>query len=346
MAEPMEIVDVDLEKAALGGEPAERAARVDEGSETDADVDRMALLGGEPAERASGVDEGDGTERKDLWLPKAELYCEDKHQRNKNANRNLPSTHGLPLKGEWTVYPSGETTDSRTEIELEGCKGGASEGVSIDVAAIECCQQLGTVDGDPGREDERRDALNELTQLLTQTAEPYVKSGGDIPHVYLRGTRMRLGNANGPGSQTDGPRGQSDMSKGQADRPRGWTDTLSMSDSAETAVISHGERVSTYLGVRDAKCPVQEMDGAGDVNMYLPLDAPIEVPSRMFAFGQVEGADEVIAPSFECEGTGDGDGDRDGDDGGVGGTMSGSGIHSIQVNAVLLAGDSQHMHQS
>ena len=54
-------------------------------TETDADVNRTALLGGELAERACGVDEGDGTEHKDLRLPKAELYCEERHQRNRNA---------------------------------------------------------------------------------------------------------------------------------------------------------------------------------------------------------------------------------------------------------------------
>ena len=228
-----------------------------------ADVDRTAMLGKDLATVACGVDEGNETERNKLQLQQTNLFCEKADQRNKNTNRNLPSAHGLPLEGEWTVYPSGKTTNSRMEIELEGCEGGASEGVSIDVAAAECCQQLGTVDGDPGREDECRDALNELTQLLMQTAEPYVESGSDIPHMYLRGTQMRPGNANGPGSQTDGPRGQSDVLKGQVDHPRGWTDTLSMSNSAETAVISHGERVSTYLGVRDAKSPVHEMDGAG-----------------------------------------------------------------------------------
>ena len=228
-----------------------------------ADVDRTVTLGKDLATVACGVDEGNKTERNKLRLQQTNLFCEKANQCNKNANRNLPSAHGLPLEGEWTVYPSGETTDSRTEIELEGCEGGASEGVSVDVAAAECCQQLGTVDSDPGREDEHRDALNELMQLLTQTAKLYVESGGDIPRVYLRGTRMWPGNANGPGSQMDGPRGQSDVLKGQADRPRGWTDTLSISNSAETAVISHGERVSTDLGVRDAKRPVHETDGAG-----------------------------------------------------------------------------------
>ena len=85
---------------------------------------------------------------------------------------------------------------------------------------------------------------------------------------------------------------------------------------------------------------------AGDGDIYVPWNMPVEVPSRTFVFGQVEGADEAIAPSFECEGAGDGDGDQDRDDGGVGGTTSGGGVHSIRVNAALLAGDSQHMHQS
>ena len=52
--------DADVNRTALlGGEPAKRASRVDEGGRKVVDVNRTALLGGEPAERASGVDEGD-----------------------------------------------------------------------------------------------------------------------------------------------------------------------------------------------------------------------------------------------------------------------------------------------
>ena len=83
--------------------------------------------------------------------------------------------------------------------------------------------------------------------------------------------------------------------------------------------------------------------------MYVPLNAPIEALGTMnqtFAFGEVKSGEEAIAPSFECEGAGDGDGDQNRDDSSVGGTTSGGGIHSIQVNAALLAGDSQHMCQS
>ena len=79
----------------------------------DADVNRMALLGGEPVERASGVDEGDGMEcEPQTRLPKTELFCEETHQRNGNAEDNIPIANRLPLEGEWTVYPSGEMKNS------------------------------------------------------------------------------------------------------------------------------------------------------------------------------------------------------------------------------------------
>ena len=260
MAEPMEIADVDLEKAALGGEPAERAARVDEGGETDTDVDRMALLGGEPAERASGVDEGDGTERKDLWLPKAELYCEDKHQHNENASENLPSAYKLPLEGEWTGYASGEArdpegdanaSDAATEradcphesrettdangVESEGCREGMSGSASVDEA-----------DGSIGQGVEPAGMPNE-------SEDP---DGGGIPCVCLGGTRMRPGDMDSPGRGTD-------MSWNQADDPRVWTDTLNVSDRAETDGISHRDDTGTYLTTRGAKRDVRETDGIG-----------------------------------------------------------------------------------
>ena len=62
-----EIVDIDG-KAALCGELAERASRVDEGSETDVDVYRTPTLGREPAARDCGVDEGDGMEHEGTQL--------------------------------------------------------------------------------------------------------------------------------------------------------------------------------------------------------------------------------------------------------------------------------------
>ena len=78
----------------------------------------------------------------------------------------------------------------------------------------------------------------------------------------------------------------------------------------------------------------------------------MEALGRTFKFGQVEGGDEVIAPSVEgkraCDGNGNQNSD-DGDDGGdgdKGGTMSGGSIDSMQVKAALLAADNQYMHQN
>ena len=114
------------------------------------------------------------------------------------------------------------------------------------------------MDGDPGREDERRDALNELTQLLTQTAKPYVESGSDILHVRLGGTQMRMGDANGP-------RGQMDWSDDQTDELRGQTYVLNQSNNTEMAGISHGDGAGTYLGAGDAKREPDEPDGCGNL---------------------------------------------------------------------------------
>ncbi|KIM55812.1 hypothetical protein SCLCIDRAFT_30073 [Scleroderma citrinum Foug A] len=223
-----------------------------------ADVDRTALLGGKLAERACGVDEGNGTERKDLWLPKAELYCEDKHQHNENASENLPSTYKLPLKGEWTGYASGEArdtegdanaSDAATErvdcpcesrvtadtngVESEGRREGMSGSASVDEA-----------DGSIGRGVEPAGMPNELED----------PDGGGIPCVCLGGMQMWPGDMDGPGHRTD-------MSWNQADDPRVWTDTLNMSDRAETDGISHRDDTGTYLTTQGMKHDVREMDG-------------------------------------------------------------------------------------
>ena len=232
------------------------------------DVDRTALLGGKLAERACGVDEGDGMEHKDLQLPKAELYCEDKHQHNENTNENLPSTYKLPLKGEWTGYVSGEVrdpegdanaSDAATEradcprksrettdangVELEGHREGMSGSASVDEA-----------DGGIGRGVEPAGMPNESEMLITTSIESEDPDGGDILCICLRGTWMRPGDTNGPGSQTD-------WLEGQADVLRGWTDTLMVSNNAVTTGLSHCDDVSTYLGAGGVKCSIWETDG-------------------------------------------------------------------------------------
>ena len=116
LAKPTEIADINLEKAALGGEPVERASGVEKGGETGVDIDRMAMLGTDPAERACTVDEGAEMECKGTQLQQTTFYCEESRQRNGNANEDIPSIQKLPLKGEWTVlYVNGELLTTTVE---------------------------------------------------------------------------------------------------------------------------------------------------------------------------------------------------------------------------------------
>ena len=143
--------------------------------ETDADIDRTPTLGRELAMRDCGVDKGDGMERKDLQLPKAELYCEERRQRSGNANENVPSAYGVLLEGEWAVCASGES----------GCESGTSGSESIDEAA-----------GEAGRGIGPADTPSESKTLITVSIELKSPDGGEIPRVCLGGTSCHVGDVN------------------------------------------------------------------------------------------------------------------------------------------------------
>ena len=139
----------------------------------DADVDRMTLLGGELAEKVCGVDKGDRMEHKSKSrLQQTKLLCKKDNQCSGNANRDLPIANGLPLEGEWSVYASGESRDSKgdtstsnavvehadgsdgqtklisvKDLESESCESGMVKREHVDTAetavlmpAAECCQ--------------------------------------------------------------------------------------------------------------------------------------------------------------------------------------------------------------
>ena len=61
----------------------------------------------------------------------------------------------------------------------------------------------------------------------------------------------------------DTSKGQTDESKGPADGLSGWTDTLTVSDSAGSARISHSNDPDMYLGPGDVKHVIHEADGVG-----------------------------------------------------------------------------------
>ena len=112
------------------------------------DINRKAMLGREPAGMVHRVDKGSEEHESQSRLQQTEFYCKE-DQCNTNANRDVPVANGLPLKGEWTAYPSGKTTDLKG-VELEGHKGGTDE----------------------------------LTELLMMSVELYVKDSSDIPRRH------------------------------------------------------------------------------------------------------------------------------------------------------------------
>ncbi|KIM54280.1 hypothetical protein SCLCIDRAFT_31227 [Scleroderma citrinum Foug A] len=264
------------------------------------DVDGMALLGREPAERARGIGEGDETEREaQSRLQELKLLCREIDQCSGIANGDIPITNRLLLEGEWTLYASGEMSnpngntdasntaiervDSPSEsrvakdtprVELEGCKGGMSEGASVDEAG-----------GNAGHGTGPTDTSNELMELVTLSIESEDPHSSGIPCVHLRGTTWRAGDANGIGDQAD-------MSRGWMDELRGQADGLSTSNSAGTECMSHGDNAETYLSVGDAKHLVKETDGVeshvdvstghGDIpNVETNANSPAKAPDNV-----------------------------------------------------------------
>ena len=283
LAEPMEITDVDLEKAALGGEPVERASRVDKGSETDVDIDRTAMLGrdlttacgvdeggetdtdvdrtamvGRDPTTACGVDEGDKMECKPQSQPQEmKLLYGEIDQCNGNTENNIPITYGLPLEGEWAVYPSGETRNSNSGS---------------------------------GQEVKPADSWNELETLITTSIKSKDPDSGEIPCVCLGSTHWRVGDISSPGCQMDWSSGHADGSRGLMDGLGGLMDASNESHNAETDRLDHGKGAETYLSAGDAKRVVVETDGIGshadtlnghgevqsvEMDTLMPTNAPV-----------------------------------------------------------------------
>ena len=291
--QPQDSLRVTPQRLPIEGEPSECEQEVVDGVVTagrtnrtvdtakppevaDADIDRTATLGRDLATEACGIGKGDGTEcGYQTRLQQTKLYCKANDQHGRNANENIPITHGLPLEGEWIGCASGEARDPKgsasapnatpecvhhpsesrgTEdaegVESEGCKGGMVERASVDEA-----------DRNPGRNVEPADTPEELTEFVAVLIESEGPDGGGIPRVRLRGMSWHACHANSSRSWTDRSRGQADESKGWADESRGSTDASSMSNGSETDKISNGKGAGTYLGVGDTKHIVHATDG-------------------------------------------------------------------------------------
>ena len=84
------------------------------------DVEGKALPGSEPAKRANKVDAADEMpDRRQPQPQQRQLYCKGS-QHNENTKKNIPSAHGVPLEGEWSVCASGRVRDSKSDSRGRG----------------------------------------------------------------------------------------------------------------------------------------------------------------------------------------------------------------------------------
>ena len=185
----------------IEGEPQRCEQRAAEGMSGSVEVIRKvavvegkALPGSKLAKRASRADEmPDGRQ---LQLQKRQLHCKAS-QRNENAKRNIPSAHGVPLEGEWSVCASGRVRDSKSDSHEDGmgecrCIGKSSWQVEMPRPVVRIPKghcQLGRADGNMSCEGMSVDGQGETRKLVPTTVELDDPGGGKKPRVCLGGTK-------------------------------------------------------------------------------------------------------------------------------------------------------------
>lgn len=98
------------------------------------------------------------------------------------------------------------------------------------------------------------DVPNKSDALVTVMIKMYVNSSETGVHVCLEGTRLHAGDIDGIWDQADGSSSQDGLMM--------QTDAPSMANSAETAVMDHGDGTSTHLSAGGMKRGiVGKMDG-------------------------------------------------------------------------------------
>ena len=213
----------------------------------------------------------------------AELYCKGS-QLNENAESNIPSTHGVPLEGEWSMCASGRVMDSLKvsasgsnansssrpgrlasvdETELRSCGRGMGECTSVDewcwpvekarpiVRIPKGYCQLGRRDGNASCKETSANGQGESGKLVPTTVELDDPGGSETPRVCLEGTKTRVG-------EVESHRSRADKSRGQANESRGQVDASTVLNTRETVAMGDGGGTGVRLDAGGAR-----RDGAG-----------------------------------------------------------------------------------
>ena len=228
-----------------------------------------------------------------------------------------------------SVEPYVEDGDADTHVCL-----GATRWHSCDIEGLG-----GRADGSTGQMDASSASNRPETVVVSHSNGAGTYLGiMDMKHAVL---------------ETDGTRIHTDTSTGHGDVPN--VNTYAIKPTNETGNVrtcrirrkTENSPNATEIAMAKPASRWRRV-GIGDVNVYRPWNAPVEVLGRTFEFGRLKRAGEAIAPSVEGETARDDDGDGDpnggdGDSGDGDGTASSNGVDSLRVKAVRLAEESQHM---
>ena len=203
--------------------------------------DDMASPAPNTADRTSEMATGDGPISSSRKRPKNAV----KHQHQ--STRSIPLPIGRANAN--AQHPNGHLKPKiclprRHRPPLEGERvGGAENGYTHNSSGQSTPQKLAATS-------------NKSDTLVIASIEWEKPGSGGIPRVRIGSVRWHADDENRPGNGAD-------ASNDQTDGSRGWADTLSVSHSAETVVVSHRTGAGTYLSSGDAKCAVDEMEGLG-----------------------------------------------------------------------------------
>ena len=253
---------------------------------------------------------------------------------------DVPNETDMPIVLSIKSESMGDSEIPRVHLRCTSwCAGDANRpGNGVNASSCRMDALRSRTDASTGQADASRGQADTLSVL--NATEMTMLGHRDSSSTYLV-----VGDAKRPIYEKDGAGIHADTSTRQTDAPSVETNAIIPENDSRNVSKRQTEahiRNSPYTPDNRMPKPIGQWRKVrvdnGDV--YVPLVAPIEPANRTFAFGEVEGGDEAIAPSVECEGAGNGDGDCDGDGDG---TTSGGSIDSNRVNAMLLAVESQHL---
>ena len=358
---PVEPLREDSHPKSDGADSARTANTVES---TIADVDGKAALGGESAERAYRVDLESRENGIDHGVGPADVPNESEtpdggnipcvclgatHWRADNVNGPGIQTDGSNGQADAS---RGQTDALTMSNRAETVRMRHGEGAGTYLGA-----------GDAKRDVKQTDGVGSHADTSSGHSDvPSVETDADTtanaPQI-VRTPRKKIKPPDSPSRSTrrapDEPNAFGDATNTSTIR----TDGHNAGNEKETAVNETKNVRTCQIDPKTQNLPNTPENGTpkssyrwrkvsvDNIDAYVPRSVPVEALGRTFAFGEAQSGVKAIAPSIDGrdvkERASDGDNDRNGDDGDGDGTASSGNVDSTRIGGVQLAGEAgQH----